>query len=94
MSRIGAAIREARQAGTMTSAQLAERVTLTPQYIRLIECGGAVPSFRTVLAIANQFPDVDSTEWCFLLLEDLWGKPTVDAMKRWAVVEDAREWNR
>lgn len=94
MSRIGDAIREARQAAGISQKDLAERMDVSAQYLCDMESGKRpVPLFR-LLEIANQFPDVDSIAWMWLLAEDLWGKPTVDAMKAWAVAEDAREWNR
>ena len=83
MSRIGQAIRTRRR-DSMTSSHLAELVTLTPQYVRLIECGGAIPSFVSMLAIANVFPDVDSAEWLWLLLRDLWGDDIADLMVKHA----------
>lgn len=82
MSRIGAEIKRTRQAAGMTSRQVAEAVTLTPQYIRLVECGGAIPAVNTVLRICNLFPDADSAGWLWLLLIDLWGQPVMDMM--WA----------
>ena len=81
MSFIGTEIKRTRKAHGMTSRDVAERVTLTPQYVRLIECGGAVPSMPTVLAICNQFPDADSAEWLWLLLADLWGPAAVEVMR-------------
>jgi transcriptional regulator with XRE-family HTH domain len=88
MSRIGEAIRAECRAAGMTSNGLAEIVTLTPQYVRLIWCGGAIPSMETVLKIANVFPDVDPAAWCWLLLRDLWGEPIADLMKRHARAGD------
>ncbi len=81
MTFIGAEIKRTRQAYGMTSKTLAERVTLTPQYVRLIECGGATPSMPTVLAICNQFTDADSAAWLWLLLADLWGPAVVEVMR-------------
>ena len=72
----------------MTSADLAGQVRLTPQYVRLIRCGGALPSLDAVLRIANVFPDVDSTAWLWLLLRDQWGDPVADAMQRHAQTAD------
>jgi transcriptional regulator with XRE-family HTH domain len=85
MSRVGRAIKAERKACGMTSKQLAEQVTLTPQYIRLIECGLAVPSMETTLKIANVFPDLDSTALLWDLLADLWGQPIAAVMKQHAV---------
>ena len=81
MSFIGAEIKRVRKAHGMTSRALAEQVTLTPQYVRLIECGGAVPSMPTALAICNLFPDADSAQWLWLLLADLWGPAAVEVMR-------------
>lgn len=81
MTYIGSEIKRARQALGMTSREIAERVTLTPQYIRLIECGGAVPSMPTVLSICNLFPDADSATWLWLLLADMWGPAAVEVMR-------------
>lgn len=64
----------------MTSRDLAAEVTLTPQYVRLIECGNAIPAMPTVLRIANVFPGVESAEWLWVLLTDLWGAEIVDVM--------------
>lgn len=84
MRYIGEAIRRERNRSGLTSNDLAERVTVTPQYIRLVECGGAVPAMKTVLEICNQFPDADSAEWLWLLLQDTWGQPVAEVMRRWA----------
>lgn len=84
MSQIGDAIKHTRRQAGLTSRDLAEQVTLTPQYVRLIECGGAVPGLRSVLAVANVFPDVDTAEWLWLLLRDLWGDPIADLMVKHA----------
>lgn len=81
MSRIGAEIKRTRQAAGMTSRHVAEAVTLTPQYIRLVECGGAIPAMETVLRICNLFPDADTAAWLWLLLTDLWGQPVADLMR-------------
>lgn len=92
MSRIGKTIKARRQAFGMTGKGLACAAEFMPQYISDIELGRRVPPMETVLRIANVFPDVDSTAWLWLLLEDLWGAEVVATMKRWAVVEDAKEW--
>jgi transcriptional regulator with XRE-family HTH domain len=87
MSRVGNALKRERKACGMTTAQVAEQVTLTPQYVRLIECGGAIPSMESTLKLANVFPDLDSTALLWDLLADLWGAPIVDVMKQHAVAE-------
>ena len=66
----------------MTSKRLAECVTLTPQYVRLIECGGAAPAMDTVLRIYNKFPDADSGRWAWLVVRDLYGDGIFDLL--WA----------
>lgn len=84
MSLIGDAIKARRKAAGITSRHLAELVTLTPQYVRLIECGGATPALETVLRIANQFSDVDCSEWLWLLLRDTWGTSIATVMWEYA----------
>jgi len=85
MSHIGRAIATERRRAGLTSRRLAELVTLTPQYVRLIECGGAIPAVQTVLKIANQFPDADTAGWLWLLLRDTWGSEIASLMERDAV---------
>lgn len=88
MSYLGTRIKAVRKVAGLTSAQLAARVQRTPQYLRLIECGGATPSMQTTLALANEFPDEDTAEWLWLLLADLWGPAAVTLMKRHAQAGD------
>lgn len=88
MSFIGDEIKRTRKRAGITSRQLAESVTLTPQYIRLIECGGAIPAMDTVLRICNQFPDADSAQWGWLLITDLYGAE----MQRMLWAYARREW--
>ncbi len=85
MSLIGDEIKRERRLAGMTSKRLAELTVRTPQYIRLIECGGAIPSMETVLKIANEFPDADTGRWLWLLLRDQWGDPVFDVMWRHAL---------
>lgn len=85
MSFIGERIKFERKAAGMTSGQLAQAVRLTPQYIRLIECGGATPSVDAVLRICSQFPNADSGWWLWLLLRDTWGNEIAEQMRRHAV---------
>lgn len=88
MSRIAQEIKRARRAAGLTSRELAEAVTLTPQYVRLIECGGALPSLDATLKICSQFPDEDSAVWCWALLSDLWGEPVAEMLRRSARAAD------
>ena len=81
MSFLGDRIRTERKWAGMTSKALAERVRLSPRFMNDIEHGRRYPSVADVLAIANQFPDADSTWWLWLLLTDLWG-PEIAALMR------------
>lgn len=90
MSRIGEAMRAVRTASGLKSREVAEAVALTPQYVRLIECGGAIPSMEATLRIANLYPDVDTAAWLVLLLRDLWGDPVVDLIEQHSVAEARR----
>jgi transcriptional regulator with XRE-family HTH domain len=91
MSRVGNALKRERKACGMTTAQVAEQVTLTPQYIRLIECGGAIPSMESTLKLANVFPDVDTAWWLWLLLRDTWGNEVAEVMRRHAIARYLEE---
>ena len=91
MSLIGNEIKRTRQQCGMTSRDVATQVTLTPQYVRLIECGGAIPAMDTVLRICNLFPDADSGRWLALLLRDLWGDAAAEVVFRYARAEAAAE---
>lgn len=88
MTYIGRRIKEARTAAGLSSRQVAEAATLTPQYVRLIECGGATPAMPTVLRICNLFPDEDAADWLWLLLSDLWGPAAVTVMRRPALAKE------
>lgn len=84
MSQIGDAIR-ARRMASMAASRLAELTLLSPQYINDIELGRRLPPVTTVIAIANEFPDVELSSWLWLLLSDQWGQPIVDVMREYAV---------
>jgi transcriptional regulator with XRE-family HTH domain len=73
LSFIGDEIKRTRKAHGMTSRDVATQVTLTPQYVRLIECGGATPAMDTALRICNLFPDADSARWAWLVIRDQYG---------------------
>ncbi len=46
-----------------------------------------IPSVETMLLFANQFSDVDSAAWAWLLLEDIWGESM--AMTMWSYAQHA-----
>ncbi len=51
--KIGARIKQARNARGITQAQLAERLNLTPKYISNFETGERLPRLETLIDIAN-----------------------------------------
>jgi transcriptional regulator with XRE-family HTH domain len=89
MSRVGDAIRRRRKDDPRTIAVayvLAEYAGISAQYLNDIELGRRLPSVGVLLRIANQFSDVDSAEWLWLLLMDLWGEPIAGVMRRHAAL--------
>jgi transcriptional regulator with XRE-family HTH domain len=82
MSYIGEAIKRERKLAGLTSKQLAERTGLSQQYVGDVQFGRRIPTVETMLLFANQFPDVDSAWWAWLLLRDLWGDEIVKVMQR------------
>ena len=84
MSFIGEAIKRERKLAGLTSKQLAERVNLSQQYVGDVQFGRRIPPVETMFVFANQFPDVDSAWWAWLLLRDLWGDEIVKVMRRQA----------
>lgn len=85
MSKVGDAIRRRRRSVPMASKALAEQARISQQYMTDIELGRRLPPPETLFRIANAFPDVDSAAWLWLLLEDEWGKPIADVMRRAAI---------
>jgi transcriptional regulator with XRE-family HTH domain len=85
MSEIGDAIRRRRKASGLTALALAERLHISPQFVNDIEYGRRLPTPDRVLQFANQWSDVDSAAWLWLLLTDLWGDPIATTMHAWAV---------
>jgi transcriptional regulator with XRE-family HTH domain len=81
---IGDEIKRTRKAVGMTSRDVATQATLTPQYVRLIECGDATPAMDTMLRICNLFPDADSGYWAWLLIRDLYGEGMFDLLWTYA----------
>lgn len=88
MSFIGDEIKRARKACGMTSRDVAVQATLTPQYVRLIECGNAIPSMDTALRVCNLFPDADSGRWAWLVVRDRYGEAMFDLLWRYARAAD------
>lgn len=91
MSAIGEEVKLARLRAGMTSKKLSDEIGLSQQYVGDIQYGRRLPSVDTLLVIANVFPDVDSADWLWLLLMDLWGEPVVALMRRHARVTAASE---
>jgi transcriptional regulator with XRE-family HTH domain len=86
VSRIGEKIKHTRLRANMTSKDLAGATLLSEQYVSDLQRGRRLPSLETLLVICNVFPDADSAEWAWLLLEDLWGPAVVALMKKRALV--------
>lgn len=87
MSKVGEAIQAQREVVGWTSRELARRSGFSASFICDVQAGRRDLSPASLLRITNQFTDVDSTSWLWLLAEDLWGAPIVDAMKAYAVAE-------
>lgn len=101
MSFIGAAIRRERLAAGLSPVQCAAQIRFGPGprgghryiatgYLQDVEAGRTLPGPEFVLATANVFPDVDSAEWLWLLLLDMWGSRVTCVMRRQA----AQQWSR
>jgi transcriptional regulator with XRE-family HTH domain len=84
LSKIGEAIRAARQARGVTARHLAREIHLSEQFISDVERGYRVPSFETTLVFCNAFPDQDSAAWLWLTLRDQHGDPIADVMTAYA----------
>lgn len=84
MSRLGDAIRAERVARGMSQQHVAGVADISRVYLANIEGGRNTPPPRTVLKIANVFPDVDTADWLWRLLSDTWGQPVADLMQRYA----------
>lgn len=89
MSRIGDAIKAERELCDASQTTLARDARISREYLANIEAGRQLLPPETLLTIANQFMDVDTAEWLWLLLEDLWGEPIADLMKKHVVVTAA-----
>lgn len=68
----------------LTGVEFAERLHISPQFVNDVKHGRRLPTPDRVLQFASQFSDVDSAEWLWLLLTDLWGEPIAAMMQEHA----------
>lgn len=90
MSFIGLAINHARTRAGMSNKALAEQTGLSQQFVGDVQRGQRIPTMETMLLFANVFPDVDSAQWAWYVVRDLYGAPLADLLWGFAVVEEKR----
>lgn len=70
-NRLGARIRELRDARGLTQEIVADRIEVTPKYVSQLECGQRSPSWETLVAIAHHGFEIRLAALVFGIDEDV-----------------------